>query len=72
MPRLHRVKNMPQKFRMIPYYARLYLNISEYSGIWVNMPKSFRMAIVLHYLCGYITLHMVTYLNVSGSLKVIV
>ena len=45
----------------------LCLNIPEYTGICVNMPKSVLMAVALPSHCGYITVHMVTYLNVYGQ-----
>ena len=53
-------------------YSRICWNMSEYASIYVNMPKSAWMAFVLHFPCGYIILHVVTYLKVYMRLTVIV
>ena len=45
----------------MPDYVWICLNMRDYAGICVNMPRSVWMAFVLHFSCGYITLHVVTY-----------
>ena len=40
MPGLQRVLNMSEYVVIIPGYVCLCLNMSEYAGICVNMPKS--------------------------------
>ena len=41
-------------------------------GICMNMPKSTWVVFVLHFRCGFITFHVVTYFNVYSRLEVIV
>ena len=52
----------------MPDYLGKCLNIPEYAGICVNVPKSFWIAFVSHFPCGYITLHAVIYLEVYRRL----
>ena len=40
MPKLHRIQNMPEQFLNLPEYAKLCLDMTEYAGICVNVPKS--------------------------------
>ena len=55
----------------MPDYVWICLNMRDYAGICVNVPRSVWMAFVLHFSCGYITLHVVTYSKVYKRLKFI-